>query len=179
MGESTLNYEAYIEGLVEKGRAAQKIAEGFSQERVDELCEAIAYALTVPETALDFGEKLVAESGMGIAKDKQLKTFSKVKGTWAQMKGEKSVGLVESNKETGVDKYARPMGVVGALIPVTNGEATPVVKSLMAVKTRNAIILAPHPRAKKTNLEVTNKIRGVLRNNRCFQIIKTPCVKNF
>ena len=163
MGDSTLNYEAYIAGLVAKGRAAQKIAEGYSQERVDELCEAIAYALTIPDVAMGFGEKLVAESGMGIAKDKQLKTFSKVKGTWAQMKGQKSVGLVESNKETGIDKYARPMGVVGAVIPVTNGEATPVVKSLMAVKTRNAIILAPHPRAKKTNLEVTEKIRGVLK----------------
>jgi sulfoacetaldehyde dehydrogenase len=112
---------------------------------------------------LEFGEKLVAESGMGIAKDKQLKTFSKVKGTWAQMKGQKSVGLVESNKETGIDKYARPIGVVGAIIPVTNGEATPVVKSLMAIKTRNAVILAPHPRAKKTNIEVTSKIRSVLK----------------
>ena len=163
MGDSTLNYEAYVEELVAKGRAAQKIAEGYSQERVDELCEAIAYAMTIPEVALEYGEKLVAESGMGIAKDKQLKTFSKVKGTWAQMKGKLSVGLVDSNKETGVDIYAKPMGVIGGIIPVTNGEATPVVKSLMAVKTRNAIILAPHPRAKNTNLEVTNKIRGVLK----------------
>ncbi|MDR3305310.1 MAG: hypothetical protein LBS85_04665, partial [Clostridiales Family XIII bacterium] len=80
-----LNYEAYVADLVAKGRAAQKIAEGYSQERVDELCEAIAYALTVPEVALEFGEKLVAESGMGIAKDKQAKMYGKVKGTWAQM----------------------------------------------------------------------------------------------
>jgi len=163
MGDSTLNYEAYITELVKKGRAAQKVAEAFSQERVDELCEAIAYALTIPEVALDFGEKLVAESGMGVAKDKQLKTYSKVKGSWAQMKGKLSVGLVDSNKETGIDTYAKPMGVIGAIIPVTNGEATPVVKSLMAIKTRNAVILAPHPRAKKVNLEVTNMIRSVLK----------------
>ena len=163
MGDSTLNYEAYIAGLVAKAKAAQKIAEGYSQERVDQLCEAIAYALTIPEVALDFGEQLVAESGMGIAKDKQLKTFSKVKGAWAQMKGKKSVGLIESDEAIGIDKYAKPIGVVGAIIPVTNGEATPVVKSLMAVKTRNAVILAPHPRAKNTNLAVTNKIREVLK----------------
>ena len=163
MGDSTLNYEAYVAGLIEKGRAAQKIAERYSQERVDEICEAIACAMTIPEVAMDFGEKLVAESGMGLAKDKQLKTFAKVKGSWAQMKGKKSVGLVESNKETGIDTYAKPMGVVGGIIPVTNGEATPVVKSLMAIKTRNAIILAPHPRAKRTNLEVTNRIRSVLK----------------
>lgn len=163
MGDNTLNYEAYVAGLIAKGRAAQKIAEGYSQERVDELCEAIAYALTIPEVALEYGEKLVAESGMGVAKDKQLKTYSKVKGTWAQMKGKKSVGLVDSNKETGIDTYAKPMGVIGAIIPVTNGEATPTVKSLMAIKTRNAVILAPHPRAKKVNLEITNRIRGVLK----------------
>ncbi|GHU64887.1 succinate-semialdehyde dehydrogenase [Clostridia bacterium] len=163
MADSTIDYAAYVAGLVKRGHAAQKIAEGFSQEKVDELCEAIAYALTIPETALDFGEMLVAESGMGIAKDKQGKMYGKVKGTWAQMKGQKSVGLIDSNKETGIDVYARPMGVIGAIIPVTNGEATPVVKSLMAIKTRNAIILAPHPKARKTNLEVTSAVRAVLK----------------
>lgn len=163
MSDSTINYEAYVADLVAKGRAAQAVAEGFSQERVDELCEAIAYAMTIPEVALECGEKLVAESGMGIAKDKQAKMYGKVKGSWAQMKGKKSVGLVDSNKETGMDTYAKPMGVIGAIIPVTNGEATPVVKSLMAVKTRNAVILAPHPRAKKTNMEVTEKIRAILK----------------
>ena len=60
MGDTNIDYDAYVAGLVAKGRAAQKIAEGFSQERVDELCEAIAYALTIPEVALEFGEKLVA-----------------------------------------------------------------------------------------------------------------------
>ena len=163
MGDSILNYEAYVEGLIKKGKAAQKIAEGYSQERVDELCEAIAYALTIPEVALDFGKKLTVESGMGVPSDKQLKMYSKIKGTWAQMMGKRSVGLVDSNKETGIDTYAKPMGVIGAIIPVTNGEATPVVKSLMAIKTRNAVILAPHPRAKKTNLEAANMIRGVLK----------------
>ncbi|MDR0519136.1 MAG: aldehyde dehydrogenase family protein [Clostridiales Family XIII bacterium] len=158
----SINYEEYVAGLVAKGHEAQKVIDGYSQEQVDELCEAIAYALTIPETALKFGEMLVAESGMGIATDKQLKMYSKVKGSWAQMKGKKSVGLVDSNKETGMDTYARPMGVVGAIIPVTNGEATPVVKSLMAIKTRNAVILAPHPKARNTNKAVTEAVREVL-----------------
>jgi sulfoacetaldehyde dehydrogenase len=99
---------------------------------------------------------------MGIAVDKQAKMYGKVKGSWAQMKGKKSVGLIDSNKDTGIDTYARPIGVVGAIMPVTNGEATPVVKSLMAVKTRNAIILAPHPKARRTNWEVSALIREVL-----------------
>jgi sulfoacetaldehyde dehydrogenase len=158
-----INYEEYVASLVAKGRKAQGIIDTYSQEQVDELCEAIAYALTIPETALKFGEMLVEESGMGVAGDKQLKMYSKVKGSWAQMKGQKSVGLIDSNKETGIDTYARPMGVIGAIIPVTNGEATPVAKSLMAIKTRNAVILAPHPKARNTNLAVTNAIREVLR----------------
>jgi sulfoacetaldehyde dehydrogenase len=158
-----INYKEYVAGLVAKAREAQKIIDGYSQERVDELCEAVAYALTVPETALKFGEMLVKESGMGVAKDKQAKMYSKVKGSWAQMKGKKSVGLIDSNKETGIDTYARPIGVIGAIIPVTNGEATPVVKSLMAIKTRNAVILSPHPKAAHTNVAVIDAVRDVLR----------------
>ncbi|MDR2770762.1 MAG: aldehyde dehydrogenase family protein [Clostridiales Family XIII bacterium] len=158
-----LNYEKYVAGLVERGRAAQRIAENYDQKTVDRLTEAVAYALTVPETALKFGEMLVEESGMGIAADKQAKMFSKIKGSYAQMKGRPSVGLVEVDEKMGMEKYAKPMGVVGAIIPVTNGEATPVVKSLMALKTRNAILLAPHPKAKKTNIAVTELIRSILK----------------
>ncbi len=159
----SINYAEYVTGLVAKGHAAQKIAEGFTQEKVDQLTAAVAYALTQPDVALKFGEMLVEESGMGIPADKQAKMFGKVKGSYFQMKGQKSVGLVEVDKKMGMEKYARPMGVIGAIIPVTNGEATPVVKSLMALKTRNAVILAPHPKARKTNLEVTNMIRSVLK----------------
>jgi len=158
----SINYEEYVAGLVAKGHAAQKIAESFTQEQVDELTAAVAYALTKPEVALNFGEMLVEEAGMGIAADKQAKMFSKVKGSYAQMKGQKSVGLVEVDEKMGIEKYAKSIGVIGAIIPVTNGEATPVVKSMMALKTRNAIILAPHPKASKTNWAVTEMIRGIL-----------------
>lgn len=159
----SIDYAQYVADLVAKGHAAQKIAEGFSQEKVDQLTAAVAYALTQPEVALKFGESLVEESGMGIPADKQAKMFGKVKGTYFQMKGQKSVGLVEVDEKMGIEKYAKPMGVIGAIIPVTNGEATPVVKSLMALKTRNAIILAPHPKARNTNLAVTELIRSVLK----------------
>lgn len=159
----SINYAEYVAGLVAKGHAAQKIAENFTQEKVDQLTAAVAYALTQPDVALKFGEMLVAESGMGIPGDKQLKMFGKVKGSYFQMKGQKSVGLVEVDEKMGMEKYAKPMGVIGAIIPVTNGEATPVVKSLMALKTRNAIILAPHPKARNTNWEVTELIRSVLK----------------
>ena len=158
----SVNHSDYVAGLIAKGRVAQAIAENFTQEQVDDLTLAIAYALTKPDIALKFGEMLVEESGMGVPKDKQAKMFGKVKGTYYQMKGEKSVGLVEVDEKRGIEKYARSMGVIGAIIPVTNGEATPVVKSLMAMKTRNAIILAPHPKARKTNFAVTEAIREVI-----------------
>jgi hypothetical protein len=69
----SVNYAEYVAGLVAKGHAAQKIAEDFTQEKVDQLTAAVAYALTQPDVALKFGEKLVEESGMGIPGDKQLK----------------------------------------------------------------------------------------------------------
>lgn len=159
----SINYAEYVADLVAKGHAAQKIAENFTQEKVDQLTAAVAYALTKPEVALQFGEMLVEESNMGIPTDKQAKMYGKVKGTYFQMKGQKSVGLVEVDEKMGMEKYAKPMGVIGAIIPVTNGEATPVVKALMALKTRNAIILAPHPKARRTNYAVTELIRAVLK----------------
>nr|WP_315021914.1 aldehyde dehydrogenase family protein [uncultured Aminipila sp.] len=157
-----INYEEYVASLVAKAKDAQAVAEKFTQKQVDELTGAVAYALTKPEIALKFGEMLVEESNMGIPGDKQLKMYGKVKGAYFQMKNKKSVGLVDVDEEMGMETYARPMGVIGAIIPVTNGEATPVVKALMALKTRNAIILAPHPKAKKTNFAVTEAIREVL-----------------
>ena len=157
-----MNSHDYIAALVSNARAAQAEAENFTQKDVDLLTGAVAYALTKPEVALMFGEMLVAESGMGIAADKQAKMYGKVKGAYFQMKDQKSVGLIETDEAMGMETYAKPMGVIGAIIPVTNGEATPVVKSLMALKTRNAIILAPHPKARRTNWEVTERIRSVI-----------------
>ncbi|MEG0830089.1 MAG: aldehyde dehydrogenase family protein [Anaerovoracaceae bacterium] len=158
-----MNSHDYIVDLVSKARKAQAIAEGFTQEDVDLLTGAVAYALTKPEVALKFGEMLVAESNMGVPVHKQAKMYGKVKGSYFQMKDKKSVGLIEVDEKMGMETYARPMGVVGAIIPVTNGEATPVVKSLMALKTRNAIIVAPHPKARKVNLEVVAEIRKTIK----------------
>ena len=94
----SLDYAKYVAGLIEKARAAQAIAENFTQERVDQLTGAVAYALTQPDVALRFGEQLVAESGMGVAKDKQAKMFAKVKGTYFQMKGKNQLGLWKLTK---------------------------------------------------------------------------------
>jgi len=158
-----MNAHDYVAGLVEKGRAAQAIANNFTQEDVDLITAAVTYNLTKPEKAKMFAEMLVEESGMGIAEDKVGKIYGKVWGSYLQMKDKKTVGLVDENKETGIQQWAKPMGVVAGIMPVTNGEATPIVKSNMALKTRNAIILAPHPKCKKLNVVIVNEIRATLK----------------
>ncbi|NLT46779.1 MAG: aldehyde dehydrogenase, partial [Clostridiales bacterium] len=106
----SIDYAKYVSDLVARARAAQEAIENYTQEQVDELCAAIAYRTTRPEWAQQAAEMLVAESGMGIAANKVAKIYTKVKGGYRDMKGQKSVGLVEVNEETGIRKYARPMG---------------------------------------------------------------------
>ena len=156
------NAKEYVAGLVEKARVAQAVAENFTQEDCDLMTAAVTYELTKPENIKMFAEMLVEESGMGIPSDKESKIIGKVWGSYLQMKDQKTVGMVEDNPETGMQAYAKPMGVVAGIMPVTNGEATPIVKSNMALKTRNAIILAPHPKCKKLNVVIVDKIRAVL-----------------
>jgi len=158
-----MNAHDYVAGLVERAGKAQLIAEKFTQEDVDLLTGAVAYALTKPAAAQKYGAMLVEESGMGVPANKEAKMYGKVKGAYFQMKDKKSVGLVAVDEKMGMETYAKWIGVIGAIIPVTNGEATPVVKSLMSLKTRNAIILAPHPKAKRTNWAVTEEIRSVIK----------------
>ena len=159
----SMDYQLYVSELIARANKAQKILEGYTQEQVDELTAAIAYNATRPDFALAASEALVADSGMGIAKDKVNKIYAKVKGTYRDMKDKKSVGVVEIDEAKGIMKLAKPVGVIGAIIPVTNGEATPIVKAIAAIKGRNAVILAPHPRAKNVNVFVSNNIRATLK----------------
>ena len=157
------NYETYMQDLVARARAAQKILETYSQEQVDELVTAIAYYGTRPDFMRAVAEQTVAESGMGDVEDKIAKIWNKTIGHYREMKDEKSVGMIEYDKEKNVAKYAKPMCVIGALAPVTNAENTAVVKPMNAIKGRNAIILAPHPRAAKVNKFVVDYLRKVLK----------------
>ena len=154
---------AYVAGLVKRAREAQGQIEFASQEQVDELCARVAWAGCKPDFASKLSSFAAEESGMGIPSDKYAKIMAKVKGTLYDMRGKKSVGLVEDNKEAGILQYAKPMGVVGALVPCTNPEATPFVKTISALKTRNAIILSPHPRTRGTNKMAVDQIRKTLK----------------
>lgn len=152
-----------VAGLIKRARAAQAQIEFALQEQVDELATRVAWAGVRPVFAQKISEMLVEESGMGYAPHKYGKMMTKIKGALRDMKGKKSVGVVYDNPETGIMKIAKPVGVIGALAPVTNGEATPFAKAICSIKTRNAIILAPHPRARKTCVVAVNEMRKVLK----------------
>jgi len=153
----------YIAGLVERAREAQKQIEFASQEEIDLLVSRLGWAGVQPDFAETLAKKLVDEAGLGYEPHKIAKIHVKVRGALRDMKGAKTVGIVEEDKARGLLKVAKPMGVVGAVMPVTNGEATPIAKALFAIKTRNAIITAPHPKAVETNKMVCDRLRGVLR----------------
>jgi sulfoacetaldehyde dehydrogenase len=153
----------FISGLVERSRKAQAQIEFASQEQVDDLVVRITWAATQPDFARKLADFATEETRMGIADHKYGKIMVKVKGALRDMKGKQSVGVVAEDKIKGYVKIAKPMGVVGALVPCTIPEAAPFVKALSALKTRNSIVLAPHPRSKGTNKMAVDCMREVLK----------------
>ncbi len=158
-----INVQEYVAGLIKRARVAQAVAESFTQEQVDKLITAIVWNIVKDGPAQEISRLAVEESKMGNYDSKYAKLMTKCKGTLRDMLGEKSVGVLERDDKKGIIKIAKPVGVVGGVLPCTNPEATPVIKAIMAIKTRNAVILAPHPRTKKTNTMIVNIMRGVLK----------------
>ncbi|PKM51976.1 MAG: aldehyde dehydrogenase [Firmicutes bacterium HGW-Firmicutes-7] len=152
-----------ISELIERAKKAQAIAEGYTQERVDELVAAIAWSVANEETAKVIAQMAVDESQLGNYQGKFVKITKKVRGALRDMKDCKSVGVIERDEAKGLIKFAKPVGIIGALVPTTNPEATPVIKGMNAIKGRNAIIFAPHPRSKKTNTFIVNTMRATLK----------------
>lgn len=163
MEKEGLNYEAYMKDMVARARAAQAVARHYDQARVDELCEAVSFAAVNEEFRKTAAQMLVDEAHMGNFQDKFNKIRNKAMGVWRDMKGEKSVGIIETDTDKNLVTYIKPMGVVAAILPVTNGEATPIVKTLWALKSRNAIIFSPGRAGKNTAMYVVNYVRGVLK----------------
>jgi sulfoacetaldehyde dehydrogenase len=125
----------------------------------------MAWSIVKPENASRLSRLAVEESGLGYYDAKYAKLQKKVRGAYRDMKYAKTVGIVEIDKEKGLMKLAKPVGVIGAIVPCTNPEATPAINALSAVKCRNAILFSPHPRSKKTNYEICEVLRGVLRRS--------------
>lgn len=162
MGEAD-SARKYVSSLIKRAMIAWESIEFASQEQVDSLCTRIAWGGCKPEFARRLATLAVEESGMGTIEDKYAKIATKVRGTLYDMLGEHSVGVVERDEKRGLVKYAKPVGVIGALVPCTNPEATPFVKALSALKSRNPIILSPHPRTLNTNRMAVAQIRASLK----------------
>ena len=138
-----------IAAFVERARAAQLAIAHYSQEQVDALVLAVGWNVVKNKEAL--ARAAVDEGGFGNYESKVMKIRNRVTGTIRDMQGQKTVGLVEELPEKGIVKIAKPVGVIAALIPTTGPDATPPVNALAALKGRNAIIVAPHPRTAHTS----------------------------
>ena len=132
--------------LVSKARAAQRIADGYDQARVDDLVAAAGWAILEPGRNRELAELAVADSGIGNVDDKIAKNHRKTLGLLRDLQGAKSVGVVAEYPDIGIVEIARPVGVVCAVTPSTNPGATPANKIINALKGRNAVIVAPSPK---------------------------------
>lgn len=148
--------------VVQRGREAQGRFAEASQERTDEAVRALAWSLYKPENAREIAELAVADTGLGNVSDKITKKQRKTFGTLRDLLRAKSVGVISEDKERGIVKYAKPIGVVGAVTPSTNPGATPVNKAMMAIKGRNAIIIAPSPLGYRTTARAVELMRAEL-----------------
>ncbi|MQA10835.1 MAG: aldehyde dehydrogenase family protein [Pseudonocardiaceae bacterium] len=139
-----------IAALVERARAAQRVAETYDQQRIDDVVAAVAWAIYEPARARKLAELAVRDTGLGRVSDKITKNQRKTLGTLRDLTGAPSVGVIAEDPESGITEYAKPVGVVAAICPSTNPSATPANKTLMAVKGRNAIVLSPSPKGAST-----------------------------
>ena len=145
-----------INEMIEKARAAAKELENFSQEQIDAIVREIGK--TVYDNAEYYAKLAVEETRMGVYEDKINKNKGKARIIWNSLKGKKSVGVINRDEDNCITEIARPVGVVGAITPCTNPIVTPMCNAMFAVKGRNPIIIAPHPRAKKANKIVCDEI---------------------
>ncbi|MEM0952863.1 MAG: aldehyde dehydrogenase family protein [Pseudomonadota bacterium] len=151
-----------MEALIERSRAAQAQIADYTQTQVDNLIRALVYAVAKEDRAEEIAQFTVDETRLGNYTGKYLKIHRKTRATLMDIINDKSVGVIEELPERNIVKIAKPVGVIGALSPSTNPEATPVIKAISAIKGRNSIIIAPHPRAKLTNKKICDYMRDAL-----------------
>ncbi len=167
-----------IQEMYTRARAAFREVEFLPQDRVDELCAAVGWELQKEETAKELAHLAVSESGIGVYEDKVHKVQNKTRGMMRDMIGQKTCGLVREDKEKGLRIYAKPMGVVANVVPCTNPESTVCCIGLSLLKTRNAMIVSPHPRTGQSTYATVEHIRKALRKvgapEDLAQCIKTP-----
>jgi len=167
-----------IKEMYKRARKAFEVVEFWPQEKVDEMVAAVGWMLQKDDVAKELGTMAAEETKMGIAEHKIAKQKSKVRGAMWDMKGVKTCGLVREDKKKGLRIYAKPIGVIANVTPVTNPTATPSFLGLNILKTRNAMIVSPHPRAKRCTYRAVEYGRKALKKigapEDLWQCIKEP-----
>ena len=151
-----------VETVVAKAQTAQAEIETVSQKTVDELITGLAWAILEPRTNRSLAEQAVLDTGLGNVEDKIIKNHRKTLGLLRDLKHAPSCGIIRELPKQGLVEIARPVGVVGAVTPSTNPIATPLNKTLNALKGRNAIILAPSPKSEAVCQRVVDLLQKVL-----------------
>lgn len=168
-----------INEMMRKARVAQAAFENYNQEQVNQIVREIGKV--VYDHAELLARMAVDETRMGVYEHKVAKNKGKAKTIWNDLKDKKSVGEISHNPVTNVVEIAKPIGVVGAVTPTTNPIVTPMCNSMFALKGRNAIIIAPHPRAKKCSSYTVELINERLKTlgapENLIQIISEPSVE--
>ena len=141
-----------LQETLDRVRKAQEIFATYTQEQVDKIFREAALAAN--RLRIPLAKMAVAETGMGIVEDKVIKNHYASEYIYNKYKDEKTCGEIEKDEVYGYRKVASPIGVVGAVIPTTNPTSTAIFKTLICLKTRNGIIISPHPRAKNSTIEV-------------------------
>ena len=139
-----------LEDTIARVREAQKKFAEFTQEQVDKIFFAAAVAAN--QQRIPLAKMAVAETGMGVVEDKVIKNHYASEYIYNAYKNTRTCGVIEENAAFGIKKVAEPIGVIGAVIPTTNPTSTAIFKTLIALKTRNGIIISPHPRAKSCTI---------------------------
>lgn len=155
--------DAEIQDLVAKARVAQAVYETFSQEQVDAIVHDIGKY--VYDNAEALARMAVDETGIGNFEDKVLKKKGKARVIWNHLKGKKSRNIIGEDAESNLVFVAKPMGVVAAVCPVTNPVATPMCNGMFALKTGNAVIFAPHPKAQKCTEHLTQEFMKIVKKH--------------
>ena len=144
------NVEALTKKM-EEMREAQSVFATFTQEQVDKIF--FEAAMAANKKRISLAKMAVEETGMGIVEDKVIKNHYAAEYIYNAYKDTKTCGVIEEDPAFGIKKIAEPIGLIAAVIPTTNPTSTAIFKTLLALKTRNAIIISPHPRAKKSTIE--------------------------
>ena len=145
-----------LEAAIRRVREAQRVFATYSQEQVDKIF--LAAASAADKARIPLAQMAVEETGMGIVEDKVIKNHFAAEYIYNAYRNTKTCGVIEEDKSYGMKKIAEPVGLIGAVIPTTNPTSTAIFKTLIALKTRNGMIISPHPRAKKSTIEAARVV---------------------